>query len=92
MQPFKFCNKRQPIAAALVAALVGAGTLHAGTEDGPKIPVDFQQGYLSNAMLVTKEPNSTELITGTHHLREPSWLRALQARQLAAIPRRHGFR
>ena len=52
--------------AALAAALVASGTLFANTEDGPKIPTDFQRGYLANAMLVTKEPNKTGLITGTH--------------------------
>lgn len=61
MQPFKFWNRRLPIAATIVAALVGAGKLYARTEDGPKIPVDFQHDYLANTMLVTKEPNSTGL-------------------------------
>jgi len=66
MQPFKFWSKPLPIAAVLVAALIGAGTLYARTGEGPNIPVDFQHGYLANAMVVTKEPNSTGLITGTH--------------------------
>jgi hypothetical protein len=51
---------------AVVATLVATGTLFASTKDGPKIPVDFQQGYLANSMLVTKEPNKTGLITGVH--------------------------
>jgi hypothetical protein len=54
------------VVAALVVALAATRTLFAGTEDGPKIPVDFQHGYLANAMLVTKEPNKTGLLTGTH--------------------------
>jgi hypothetical protein len=54
------------ISTALVAALVATGTVFASTKDGPKIPVDFQRGYLANSMLVTKEPNNTGLITGVH--------------------------
>lgn len=54
------------IPAALVAALVAVGTLSASTEDGLKVPADFQHGYLANSMLVSKEPNKTGLITGVH--------------------------
>jgi hypothetical protein len=66
MKHFNMYNTRLFMPAALVAALVTTGTLFASTEDGPKIPADFQRGYLANAMLVTKEPNKTGLITGTH--------------------------
>jgi hypothetical protein len=51
---------------AAVAALVATGTVLAKTEDGPKIPTDFQSGHLANSLLVTKEPNKTGLITGVH--------------------------
>jgi hypothetical protein len=54
------------IPATLVAALVAVGTLFASTEDGLKVPADFQHGYLANSMLVSKEPNKTGLITGVH--------------------------
>jgi hypothetical protein len=50
--------------AALVAVLVATGTLFARAGDGPKMPVDFERGYLANSMLVTKEPNNTGLLTG----------------------------
>jgi hypothetical protein len=63
---FKLWNKRLYKPAALVFTLVAAGTLYASTDEGPKIPTNFQHDYLSNAMLVSKEPNSTGLITGTH--------------------------
>ena len=53
------------IPAALVAALVAVGTLSASTEDGLKVPADFQRGYLANSMLVSKEPNKTGLIGST---------------------------
>ena len=66
MKYFNMRTTRVFVPAALVAALAATGTLFASTEDGPKIPVDFQHGYLANAMVVTKEPNSTGLITGTH--------------------------
>jgi hypothetical protein len=59
-------RKRFVMPAMFLAALVAAGTLFAATEDSPKIPTDFQRGYLANAMLVTKEPNKTGLITGMH--------------------------
>jgi hypothetical protein len=66
MKPFDSWKMRPLVPAALVAALVAAGALFAGTEDGPKIPVAFQSGYLANGLLVTKEPNKTGLITGMH--------------------------
>jgi hypothetical protein len=66
MKRFNMWYVRFIIPAALVAALVGAKTLFAGTEDGPRMPADFQQGYLANSMLVTKEPNKTGLVTGIH--------------------------
>jgi cytochrome P460 len=66
MKHFNMRSTRLFIPAALVAALVAAGTLFASTEDGLKIPADFQHGYLANSMLVTKEPNNTGLITGVH--------------------------
>jgi hypothetical protein len=62
-------NRRhtRPLASiALVVALVAVGTLFASTEDGLKIPAEFQHGYLVNSMLVTKEPNRTGLIAGVH--------------------------
>lgn len=59
-------NARFFIPAAVAAALVTAGTILASAEDGLKIPTDFQQGYLANSMLVTKEPNKTGLLTGVH--------------------------
>jgi hypothetical protein len=59
-------NRRLFIPAALISALVATGTVFARTDDGPKIPVDFQRGYLANSMLVTKEPNDTGLFTGVH--------------------------
>jgi Cytochrome P460 len=52
--------------AALATTLVATGTLFAGTDDGLRIPADFQHGYLANSMLVTKEPNNTGLKTGMH--------------------------
>lgn len=61
-------NRRLFIPAALVAVLIATGTLFARTNDGPKIPVDFQRGYFANSMLVTKEPNNTGLLTGVHHI------------------------
>jgi Cytochrome P460 len=54
------------IAASVVAASVASGTLFASMEDSPKMPTDFQRGSLANSMLVTKEPNSTGLLTGLH--------------------------
>jgi hypothetical protein len=51
-----------------LVAFVASGTVFAGTEDGIKIPADFQHGYLVNSMLITKEPNKTGLITGVHHI------------------------
>jgi hypothetical protein len=66
MKPFSMRDTRLFIPAAVVVASVATRTLFAGTEDGPKIPTDFQHGYLANAMLVTKEPNKTGLLTGTH--------------------------
>jgi hypothetical protein len=46
MKHFNMWNTRLFIPAALVAALVATGTLFASTEDGLKIPADFQHGYL----------------------------------------------
>jgi hypothetical protein len=66
MRPSNAPRRRMFRPMALVAAMVAAGTLFASTEDGPKRPTDFQHEYLANAMLVSKEPNSTGLITGTH--------------------------
>jgi hypothetical protein len=70
MKHFYKWNRWLFLPAALVAALVATGTLFARadarTDDGPKIPVDFQRGYLANSMLVTKEPNNTGLLTGVH--------------------------
>jgi len=60
--------KRLFMPAALVAALVTTGTLFAHADDGPKMPTDFQHGFLANSMLVTKEPNNTGLLTGVHHI------------------------
>jgi hypothetical protein len=65
MKPFGAWNTRF-FAAVTVAALVAGGTLFAATDEGVKIPTAFQQGYLVNSMLVTKEPNKTGLITGVH--------------------------
>ncbi len=59
-------NRRWFIPAAVVATLAATGTVFARPDDGPKIPADFQRGYLANAMLVTKEPNNTGLIPGVH--------------------------
>jgi hypothetical protein len=67
MTHFKLWITRLFIPAALVA-MVATGTVLASPGDGPKIPTDFQQGYLANSMLVTKEPNKTGLITGVHHI------------------------
>jgi hypothetical protein len=66
MKHFNMPKSRLVIPIALVAGLVATGTLFASTKDGPKIPTDFQRGYLANSMLVTKEPNKTGLITGVH--------------------------
>ncbi|HWZ90179.1 MAG TPA: cytochrome P460 family protein [Polyangiaceae bacterium] len=66
MKHFNMWQSRVVIPAALAATLVVTGTLFASTKDGPKIPTDFQRGYLVNSMLVTKEPNKTGLITGVH--------------------------
>ncbi len=66
MKHFNVWNTRLFVPAALAAALVAARTLFASTEDGPKMPADFQHWYLANSMLVTKEPNKTGLITGVH--------------------------
>jgi hypothetical protein len=66
MKRLNMWKSRLVVPTALVAALVTTGTLFASTKDGPKMPVDFQQGYLANSMLVTKEPNKTGLITGLH--------------------------
>src|ERR1700722_13009307 len=54
------------IPSGLVAALVATGTLFARTDDGLKIPADFQHGYLANGMLVTKEANKTGVKAGLH--------------------------
>jgi Cytochrome P460 len=45
-----------------------SGTLPAGANDGDvvRLPVNFHDGYLANAMLVTKEPNNTGLKPGMH--------------------------
>ncbi|HTA94000.1 MAG TPA: cytochrome P460 family protein [Polyangiaceae bacterium] len=66
MKHFNTWKPRLVIPTALVGALVATGTLFASTKDGPKIPTDFQHGYLVNSMLITKEPNKTGLITGVH--------------------------
>jgi hypothetical protein len=66
MKHFNRWSTRFLMPAAVLAALVGTGTLFAGTDDGLKIPADFQHGYVANAMLVTKEPNNTGLKTGLH--------------------------
>jgi hypothetical protein len=66
MTLFSMRHTRLFIPAALVAALVAAGTLFASTEDSPKIPTDFQRGYPANSMLAAKEPNNTGIITGAH--------------------------
>jgi hypothetical protein len=63
MKHFNMWITRLVIPAALVAVV---GTVFAKTDDGPKLPTDFQRGYLANSMLVTKEPNNTGLITGVH--------------------------
>jgi hypothetical protein len=68
MKKVDMWNMRLFIPAASLAVLVASGTLFASTEDGLKIPADFQHGYLANSMLVTKEPNKTGLITGVHHI------------------------
>jgi hypothetical protein len=55
------------LAAGSLAALLTAGTLLASANDGVKIPANFRHdGYLANAMLVTKEPNNTGLKPGLH--------------------------
>jgi Cytochrome P460 len=59
-------NTRLFVTAALATSLGTAGTLFASAEDGLKLPTDFQQGYLVNSMLVTKEPNKTGLFAGVH--------------------------
>jgi hypothetical protein len=51
---------------ALVFALVAVGTSFASTDDAPKIPTNFQHGYLVSSMLVAKEPSKTGLIAGVH--------------------------
>jgi hypothetical protein len=66
MKLFNMWNARLFTSAVVVAALAAAGTLSASTDDGLKIPKDFQHWYLANSMLVTKEPNETGLITGVH--------------------------
>jgi hypothetical protein len=66
MKHLNMWKSRLVVPTALVAALVATGTVFASTKEGPKIPADFQQGYLANSMLVTKEPNKTGLITGVH--------------------------
>jgi hypothetical protein len=66
MKAFDIWKTRLFAPAALVAAVVAAGTLFASTESGVKTPAGFQHGYLANSMLVTKEPNKTGLITGVH--------------------------
>jgi Cytochrome P460 len=68
MKPLSMWNKRLFIPVTLATALVATGTPFARTDDGPKLPVDFQRGYLANSMLVTKEPNNTGLLTGVHHI------------------------
>lgn len=50
----------------VLAALIATGTVLADTNDGLKIPQDFQHGYLANSLLATKEPNKTGLIAGLH--------------------------
>jgi hypothetical protein len=59
-------RRRMFARAGLMGGLVATGTLFARTDGGPKLPVNFQRGYLANSMLVTKEPNNTGLLTGLH--------------------------
>jgi hypothetical protein len=66
MRHLEMRNARFVTAAAVTAVLVTAGAVFASTEGGPQMPTDFQQGYLANSMLVTKEPNKTGLLTGVH--------------------------
>ena len=66
MKQFNRCSARLIVPATLAIALAVTGTLFASTDDGLKIPADFQHGYLANSMLVTKEPNKTGLKTGVH--------------------------
>jgi hypothetical protein len=66
MKHFSVRETRFIIPAALMATLVAIGARFASADDGLKLPADFQHWYLANSMLVTKEPNKTGLITGTH--------------------------
>jgi Cytochrome P460 len=66
MTVFTMPRRRLLIPATVVAAFVAVGTPFASTDDSPKIPANFQHGYLVNAMLVAKEPSKTGLIAGIH--------------------------
>jgi Cytochrome P460 len=58
--------KKLNVWSAALVLLVVTGTVFADKGDGPKIPADFQHGYLANSMLVTKDPGKTGLKTGVH--------------------------
>jgi hypothetical protein len=66
MQTFRMRHKRSFKQAAILATVLGVGTLFASTEDGPKIPARFQAWYLVNSLLVVKEPDKSGLIAGVH--------------------------
>lgn len=66
MNRFRMGRTQLLIPSALVAAVAAAGTLWASTQEGPRVPTDFQRGYLVNSMLVTKEPNKTGIVSGLH--------------------------
>jgi hypothetical protein len=66
MKPLGMRRARLFMQTVFITTLIGGGSLFARTDDGVKLPVGFQRGYLANSMLVTKEPNKTGLITGVH--------------------------
>ena len=82
------------ILAALAAALIANEALSASTDDGLKLPANFQHdGYLANSMLVMKELNKDRAQDRcSPHLREPGRLRPVEARRLDAISGWYGFR
>ena len=94
MQPFKFWNRRLPIAATLVAALVAAGTLLRETRKMvPRYQSASSIGYLVNSMLVTKEPNKFGLVTGVHLIYvNPTGFARVEGWWINAISKRYHFR
>ena len=66
MNQFTQRSIRLCLRVVLVGTLVAAGNLFADIPADLKIPANFQQWYLVNSLLLTKEPNPFGISSGLH--------------------------